>query len=130
MPYRKSLLLSIANNNKHLTKGQQAEQLACEYLQQQGLTLVDRNYYCRLGEIDLIMLHKKHLVFIEVRYRKNNLFGGAAESITTKKQDKLQKTALHYILQHKPRQNMRFDVVAITGQGPEQTLEWIQNVFQ
>lgn len=122
--------LSTANRNKHLQQGQQAEQLACEYLQQQGLTLVERNYYCRLGEIDLIMQHHKSLVFIEVRYRKNNLFGGAIGSITTKKQDKLQKTALHYLQQHKTRQNSRFDVIAITGQGPQQTLEWLQNVFQ
>jgi len=122
--------LNIANRNNHLYKGQQAEQLACEYLQQQGLILVERNYYCRLGEIDLIMQHQKSLVFIEVRYRKNNLFGGALESITAKKQDKLQKTALHYMQQHKTRQNTRFDVVAITGQSPQQTLEWIQNVFQ
>lgn len=122
--------MSKANNSKHLQKGQQAEQLACDYLLQQGLTLVERNYYCRMGEIDLIMQHQNSLVFIEVRYRKNNLFGGAAESITTKKQDKLQKTALHYIQQHKSRQNTRFDVVAITGLQPEQILEWIQNVFQ
>ena len=122
--------LSKANHNKHLHTGQQAEQLACDYLLQQGLTLVERNYYCRMGEIDLIMRDQNSLVFIEVRYRKNNLFGSAAESITTKKQDKLQKTALHYIQQHKSRQNTRFDVVAITGQHPEQILEWIQNVFQ
>lgn len=122
--------MNKANHNKHLHKGQLAEQLACDYLLQQGLTLVERNYYCRMGEIDLIMQHQNSLVFIEVRYRKNNLFGGAAESITTKKQDKLQKTALHYIQQHKSRQNTRFDVVAITGQHPEQILEWIQNVFQ
>lgn len=122
--------LSIANHNRHLQKGQLAEQLACNYLQQQGLRLIERNYYCRLGEIDLIMQHRKSLVFVEVRYRKNNLFGGAVESITTKKQHKLQKTALHYMQQHQTRQSTRFDVVAITGQGPEQILEWIQNVFQ
>lgn len=122
--------MSISNLNKHLQQGQQAEQLACEYLQQQGLTLIERNYSCRLGEIDLIMLHNKSLVFIEVRYRKNNLFGGATESITIKKQYKLQKTALHYMQKRKTRTSARFDVIAITGQGPQQTLEWLQNVFQ
>lgn len=130
MPYRKNLRLSITNHNKHLLQGQQAEQQACEYLQLQGLTLIERNYSCRLGEIDLIMQHNKSLVFIEVRYRKNRLFGGAIESITAKKQDKLQKSALHYIQRHKTRQSTRFDVIAITGQGPQQTLEWVQNVFQ
>ncbi|MFW2372288.1 MAG: YraN family protein [Gammaproteobacteria bacterium] len=122
--------MKTAKSNKHLQQGQQAEQQACEYLLQQGLTLVERNYYCRLGEIDLIMQHHKSLVFVEVRYRKNDLFGSASESITAKKQDKLQKTALHYMQQHKTRQNSRFDVIAITGQGPQQTLEWLQNVFQ
>lgn len=104
--------------------------MACDHLQQQGLTLIQRNYQCRMGEIDLIMKHHDTLVFVEVRYRKNNHFGGALESITRKKQDKLTRTALHYMQLHKTRLNTRFDVVAITGQGTDKTLEWIQNVFQ
>jgi putative endonuclease len=110
-------------------KGKQAEQFACDYLSQQGLLLLDKNYHCRLGEIDLIMQHDSTLVFIEVRYRKNNHYGGAKESITAKKQQKIQSTALHYMQKHQKNTNARFDVIAITGQGEEQQFEWIQNAF-
>ena len=82
--------LEFLSNNKAY-KGQHAEQIACEYLQHQGLTLIDKNYHCRQGEIDLVMEHNDTLVFVEVRYRKNNLFGGAKESVTYKKQQKFKK---------------------------------------
>ena len=110
-------------------KGKQAEELACKFLQKQGLTLLDKNYHCRQGEIDLVMGDKKTLVFVEVRYRKNNAFGGAKESITAKKQQKIRATALHYMQQHHNNANARFDVIAITGQGKKQQFEWIQNAF-
>lgn len=110
-------------------RGQQAEQAACAYLLQQGLTLVTRNYRCRRGEIDLVMRHEKSLVFVEVRYRKNHRFGGALESITPKKQQKIRITALHYMQKHKTDDNARFDVIAITGNGEQQRFEWIRNAF-
>ena len=72
-----------------LTTGQQAELLACQYLQQYKLKLITKNYHCRRGEIDLIMQDKKTLVFIEVRYRKNDRFGSALESVNYKKQAKI-----------------------------------------
>jgi len=108
--------------------GMQAEQLACEYLQQQGLTLVERNYHCRYGEIDLIMRQGKAIVLVEVRYRNNNRYGGAKASITPKKISKLQATALHYMQQHQVRGQMRFDVIAITG-SPEPHIEWVRNAI-
>jgi len=110
-------------------KGQQAECAACDYLLAQGLTLVEKNYRCRRGEIDLVMRHRDTLVFVEVRYRKNHDFGGASESITRKKQEKIQTTALHYLQKLKPDINARFDVIAITGSGKQQQFEWIQNAF-
>lgn len=119
--------LKFLSRNKAY-KGQHAEKIACEYLQQQGLVLIDKNYHCRLGEIDLIMEHDDTLVFVEVRYRKNNLYGDAKESVTYKKQQKLQKAALHFLQQHKNR-NARFDVIAITGENKQQSFEWIQNAF-
>ena len=66
--------------------GQHAENACCKYLQKQGLKLLSRNYRGKRGEIDIIMQDKDSLVFVEVRYRKNNLFGGALASITPKKQ--------------------------------------------
>ena len=57
----------MANSNAHLQKGKTAEDQACDYLQRKGLRLIEKNYTCRLGEIDLIMEDKHHIVFVEVR---------------------------------------------------------------
>lgn len=110
-------------------KGEAAEQAALKYLQQQGLRLITRNYRCRQGEIDLIMADGNQLAFIEVRYRKNSLFGSAAESVTTAKQRRIIAAASHYLTSSGKNMNCRFDVVALSGdQGGK--FEWIQNAFQ
>ncbi len=113
-------------------KGDKAEQKACHYLEKQGLTLITTNFTSRFGEIDLIMRDdpQDNLVFIEVRYRKNNHFGGAASSVTPQKQQRITKTALYYMQQNEPDASARFDVIAIEGdiQG-ENTINWIVNAF-
>jgi putative endonuclease len=117
----------------HCNKGQRAEDMACQHLQRQGLSLLQKNFHSRFGEIDLIMQHQQTLVFVEVRYRKNRDFGGPAASITPAKQDKIRKTAL-FFMQKKGREfNARFDVLAICGNdldNPQQlNIEWIKNAF-
>ena len=109
------------------SQGVISEKQALAYLQEQGLSLICRNYYCRFGEIDLIMRDQDTLVFIEVRYRKNNDFGGALASITKRKQDKIVKTAKHYLAQLEDEPYCRFDVIAIDQQA--NTPQWIQNAF-
>jgi putative endonuclease len=109
-----------------LGQGRQAEQQACGYLQAKGLRLVDKNYRCRHGEIDLIMLDGEVLVFIEVRYRRSGLFGGALASIDMRKQRKLISTASHYLQAQGQRCAARFDVVAIDGNGQ---IDWVPNAF-
>ena len=69
--------------------GNITEHFAEQYLVHQGLTLIDKNVYCRQGEIDLIMQDGETLVFIEVKYRKNNHYGGAIAAISAAKQKKL-----------------------------------------
>ncbi|MCK5810203.1 MAG: YraN family protein [Cocleimonas sp.] len=108
-------------------KGIDTEQLACDYLQSKGLQLLQRNFFSRYGEIDLIMRDKKTTVFIEVRYRKNRHYGGAAASVTPAKQQRIIKTALSYQQQNIMPDGMRFDVVAVEGTAPK--IEWIQNAF-
>ena len=113
-------------------KGDKAEHQACRYLEKQGLKLITTNFYCRFGEIDLIMRdnQRDNLVFIEVRYRKNNHFGGAAISVTPQKQQRITKTALYYMQQNEPSASARFDVVAIEGDlNGENTINWIANAF-
>lgn len=115
--------------NNRANKGKQAEDTACEYLIKQGLTLIEKNFHCRYGEVDLIMNDKKTLVFVEVRYRKNNDYGGAKESVTHKKQQKLHTTASLYMQKNNHDRQARFDVIAITGSSKKHNLEWIQNAF-
>ncbi len=113
--------------------GQQAEEFACQYLQQQKLKLITKNYRCRRGEIDLIMQDQQTLVFVEVRFRKNGRFGSALESIDLKKQAKIIVTAEHYLLQCKQDYlAYRFDVIAIMPLHNSDQLEtnWIKNAFQ
>ena len=109
-------------------KGGDAEQSAMLYLQRQGLVLVERNYRCRFGEIDLIMSEGKTLVFVEVRMRASDAFGGAAASITSAKQTKLLRAARHYLSRLENQPSCRFDAVLMTGvRNPN--IEWIRNAF-
>jgi putative endonuclease len=109
-------------------KGDDKERLAEEYLVAKSFTLIERNFLCKGGEIDLIMKDQEYLVFIEVRYRKNNDFGGALESITAGKQRKLRRAAEFYLLQQfgNSPPPCRFDVIGIERQDE---LVWIKNAF-
>jgi putative endonuclease len=114
-------------------KGQFYEQQAEEYLQQQGLQALQKNYHCRMGEIDLIMLDQDCLCFIEVKFRKNDAFGGAAYSIPPSKQRKIIQTALHFI-SRKPlyqQSPYRFDAVFIQQHKmfKNAQIEWIKSAF-
>lgn len=106
--------------------GNRAENQALTYLKKQGLTYKERNYRSRFGEIDLIMVDQDSLVFVEVRYRKHQSWGGAAASVNKIKQQKLVKTGLSYLQRHDPEAVCRFDVIAIDAQ---QRIEWIRNAF-
>ena len=120
---------------KSTSIGQQAELEALIFLEQQGLKLLDKNYHCRQGEIDLVMQDQQTLVFIEVRYRKNHLYGSSAESVTRNKQRKIIHTAEHYLL-HKVKMTIpacRFDVVAIYPSAETKNslqFDWIKHAFQ
>jgi len=109
------------------TLGAEAEQLAAKYLQQQGLIMLTSNYRCKFGEIDLVMRDAKTLVFIEVRLRSNVSFGGGAASITKSKQQKLARTAEHYLQQY-GNSACRFDAV-VMNKADTNNIEWIRNAF-
>lgn len=114
-------------------RGQQYEQQALAFLEQAGLELVSKNWSCRLGEIDLIMRDQKTLVFVEVRFRKNQQFGGALESIDQHKQNKLNVTAETFLQQNSNWNdyNCRFDVVLVEAtQTPHiHEINWIKDAF-
>lgn len=122
----------MAKSNRD--RGQEAEQACCKYLQQQGLKLLAKNYHGRRGELDLVMCDNDTVVFVEVRYRKNDAFGGALESVTRSKQEKLRITAEQYLQQETRLVNGRFDVVAMNekvhNNGSDiYSFEWIKNAF-
>ena len=110
----------------HLIMGENAEEQAHNYLIAQGLKPILRNFRCKLGELDLIMSDQQSLVVIEVRYRKTDHYGSAMESITRTKQSRIIKATQIYLTTQKKDQAIRFDVVAISGNGK---IEWIQNAF-
>ncbi len=111
---------------KTITQGKIAEDQACLFLQKKGLKLVEKNYRCRTGEIDLVMQDKKELVFVEVRYRANNDYGSALDSVDQQKIQKLISAANHYILSHQIDLPTRFDVI---GFDASLKPNWVTNAF-
>jgi len=110
--------------------GNRAEKLALKFLKKSGLKPHENNYSCRFGEIDLIMWDQDYLVFVEVRYRKSGSFGGALESVDTRKQTKLRRTAEHYLQNLKNNDvPCRFDILCINGNLNKPEYQWIKNAF-
>lgn len=116
---------------KHRTAGNRGnaiEQLACRWLQDRGLELVKRNYRCKVGEIDLLMLERDTLVFVEVRFRRQSRYGSGVESVDRRKQRKLALAANHFLVTHRryASQPCRFDVLAASPvDGCQEQLQWI-----
>lgn len=110
--------------------GKISENLAREYLQQQGLKLVVTNYKCKCGEIDLIMQENETLVFVEVRYRKINDFGDTISSVTKSKQRKIIRSAVCYLLENGLYDQVlcRFDIVGISHDVND-NFQWIKDAF-
>ncbi len=106
--------------------GDAAEVLACQFLVEQGLTLRTRNFRCRCGEIDLVMRDGAEWVFVEVRFRRSEGYGGAAASVTTHKQRRIVAAAKLYLMSEGDDLPARFDVVSV---GAGNRLEWIKNAF-
>lgn len=112
-------------------KGKQVELKACEFLQTNGLHLLQQNYQCFFGEIDLIMQDQDDIVFVEVRSRFRIDYGNALESINQYKINKLIKTAKHFLQMKKwlDKKNSRFDIVVVHPIDGKIQLEWIKNAF-
>ena len=108
-------------------RGEAAEDLAAAFLQEAGLILVERNYRCRFGEIDLIAREGSTLVFVEVRMRSSERFGGAGASITVAKRTKLLRTARFYLAGIARAPACRFDALLVNGRN--NSIEWLKNAF-
>jgi putative endonuclease len=114
-----------------LARGRAAEDAALRFLQSMGCVLLRRNYRCRLGEIDLVVRDGDSLVFVEVRARDSDAYGGAAASIGRGKQRRLAAAARHFLMTHPQAARLpaRFDVVAITGESAQRSPQWIRAAF-
>ena len=109
--------------------GADCEDRAARHLEQAGLQVVARNFRSRFGEIDLIARDHDMLVFVEVRARSRSDFGGAAESITAAKRERLRLTAQIYLSRLPEAPPCRFDVVLVSG--PElETIEWLVSAWE
>lgn len=106
--------------------GHAAEEMAEEFLRQQGLKTLERNFRCKMGEIDLIMSEANTLVFVEVRLRQNPNYLSGAESITHAKMRRLARTAEYYLLDRAPDDDFecRFDVISM-----DESIDWIRDAF-
>ena len=120
------LLPAFKAKAAHLLRGESAEEHAHNFLIKQGLKPICRNFRCKQGELDLVMLDQQSLVIIEVRFRKSDKYGSAVESITPKKQSRIIAATQVYLASCKTDRPIRFDVIAISG---NDHINWIKNAF-
>jgi putative endonuclease len=111
--------------------GKTGEEIAIQYLLQQGYQVLERNYRCRFGEIDLIARDGSTLAFIEVKTRRSQKFGPAAAAVTLEKQRHLVKASQVYLTRkRKAHELCRFDVVTIELDALRSHIELIKDAFQ
>ena len=120
------VIRALTNKAAHLLRGKSAEDQAHNFLVHNGLKLVCRNFRCKQGELDLVMQDQQSLVIVEVRYRKSDVYGSALESITHGKQARIIAATHVYLSTLTKTCPLRFDVVAISGNGD---INWIKNAF-
>ena len=101
------------------------EEAVCNYLKNAGIEILERNYRCSMGEIDIIGTQGDVLIFFEVKYRKNDSFGDALEAVDLKKQKKIINCANYYLAFKQNDKYIRFDVIGITGDN----IKWIKDAF-
>lgn len=110
--------------------GKAGEDLAERYLKRQGYAIVERNYRCPLGEIDLIALNKRVVVFVEVKTRRVDTSGAPLESVNAAKQRRLKRSALHYLNKHHLHdRDVQFDVVGISLRSDPPAVQHVRHAF-
>ena len=117
-------------NNFKQRLGKEGEKVAESYLRKKGYRVVKRNYRCALGEVDLIVLDRRIIVFVEVKTRTDHRFGAPLEAVEFRKQHKMIQAA-QFFLSNKglSEREARFDVVGISWPGGEPVIEHIVNAF-
>ena len=113
------------NNRK---QGNEFEKLAANYLKEKGMQIIKLNFYCKMGEVDILAKDENYLVFVEVKYRKTSAKGSGFEAVNYNKMRKISRVADYYMYSHhlSGDTNVRFDVVVIE----EGHLEHLKNAFE
>ncbi len=110
--------------------GKAGEDLAERYLKRQGYAIVARNYRCPLGEIDLIAVNRRVVVFVEVKTRRVDTSGAPLESVNAAKQRRLKRIALHYLSKHHLHdRDVQFDVVGISLRSDPPAVQHVRHAF-
>lgn len=110
--------------------GREGERIAERFLKRKGYKLVERNYRCAAGELDLIVLDRHVIVFVEVKTRKGSGYGTPLDAVEFRKQRKMIQAAQFFLNAKKLGQReARFDVVGISWPGEEPAVEHIENAF-
>jgi len=95
--------------------GREGEQKAADYLKSLGWTILAQNYRFKRGEIDIIAKDNDVLVFVEVKYRKTNMFGFPEDFVDDNKVGMIRKTAMEFLIKENWEKDIRFDIISITG---------------
>ncbi len=111
--------------------GSQYEKLACDYIVSQGGRILERNYRVRQGEIDIIAAADNYICFIEVKFRKDNKYGGPEAAVSMSKQKKICKVSGFYLMSHRIEEDtpIRYDVITLSGNEGAYTFKWYKNAF-
>ncbi len=95
------------------TKGNKGELIATKYLQEKNYVIIENNYRCEYGEIDIIAKDNGYIVFIEVKYRTNKNYGMPIEAVDSRKQERIRQVATNYIMENNIKVKVRIDVIGI-----------------
>lgn len=110
--------------------GAAGEAAAADFLSRQGYTILERNYRCPAGEVDLVALERGTLVFVEVKTRRRNDFGSPFEAVDARKQRRMERAAVHYISHRRLHsRDARFDVIGVYWENDQPRCEIIRNAF-
>jgi putative endonuclease len=116
------------NATKNL--GETGEEMAAKFLEKHGFTILHRNWRTRKLEVDIVALHGKYLVFVEVKTRSGTFYGEAVDAVTRKKQKQIIKAANDYYSQYKREEESRFDIIGIWHQpGIEPEIRHLADAF-
>jgi putative endonuclease len=120
----------VVRVNARETLGRQGEQLAAEHLQQSGLRILDRNWRCQEGEIDIVAADRRTLVICEVKTRSDTRFGTPLEAISARKHARLRRLAVRWVIAHGLLYDeIRIDIVGVLRVAPGQfTVEHLRGV--